>query len=172
MTTRVRFAPSPTGYLHVGGARTALFNWLYARRTGGQFLLRIEDTDKARSTDEATRAILDRLIRHEQRTSETIEGILSRIDGLGRELTELADKVVRVQLERSAGVGEVRIVGGQQRAIKIWIDADRLNAYGVPITAVRDAIVRENASIPAGNVTRAHEERTLRTALGRAAVAA
>ncbi|HWO11418.1 MAG TPA: efflux RND transporter permease subunit [Polyangiaceae bacterium] len=83
-----------------------------------------------------------------------------------RELTELADKVVRVQLERSAGVGEVRIVGGQERAIKIWIDADRLSAYGLPITAVRDAIVRENASIPAGNVTRAHEERTLRT-LGR-----
>jgi HAE1 family hydrophobic/amphiphilic exporter-1 len=83
-----------------------------------------------------------------------------------RELTELADKVVKVQLERSAGVGEVRIVGGQERAIKIWVDADRLNAYGLPITAVRDAIVRENASIPAGNVTRAHEERTLRT-LGR-----
>jgi hydrophobic/amphiphilic exporter-1 (mainly G- bacteria), HAE1 family len=83
-----------------------------------------------------------------------------------RELTELADKIVRVQLERSSGVGEVRIVGGQERAIKIWVDADRLNAYGLPITAVRDAIVRENASIPAGNVTRAHEERTLRT-LGR-----
>ena len=54
---RLRFAPSPTGYLHVGGARTALFNWLLARKTGGQFLLRIEDTDKARSTDESTRAI-------------------------------------------------------------------------------------------------------------------
>ena len=61
MTTRVRFAPSPTGYLHVGGARTALFNWLYARRTGGTFLLRIEDTDKQRSTDEHTRVILDGL---------------------------------------------------------------------------------------------------------------
>ena len=58
---RVRFAPSPTGYLHVGGARTALFNWLFARKHGGQFLLRIEDTDKARSTDDATRAILDGL---------------------------------------------------------------------------------------------------------------
>jgi glutamyl-tRNA synthetase len=54
---RVRFAPSPTGYLHVGGARTALFNWLLARRYGGAFLLRIEDTDRARSTDESTRAI-------------------------------------------------------------------------------------------------------------------
>jgi len=58
---RLRFAPSPTGYLHVGGARTALFNWLYARRYGGQFLLRIEDTDRARSTDESTRAIFDGL---------------------------------------------------------------------------------------------------------------
>jgi glutamyl-tRNA synthetase len=59
--TRVRFAPSPTGYLHVGGARTALFNWLYARHTGGQFLLRIEDTDKQRSTDAHTQVILDGL---------------------------------------------------------------------------------------------------------------
>ena len=56
---RLRFAPSPTGYLHVGGARTALFNWLYARKNGGEFLLRIEDTDKARSTDESTRAIFE-----------------------------------------------------------------------------------------------------------------
>jgi glutamyl-tRNA synthetase len=56
---RLRFAPSPTGYLHVGGARTALFNWLYAKKYGGEFLLRIEDTDKARSTDESTRAIFE-----------------------------------------------------------------------------------------------------------------
>ena len=56
---RLRFAPSPTGYLHVGGARTALFNWLYARHYDGDFLLRIEDTDKARSTDESTRAIFE-----------------------------------------------------------------------------------------------------------------
>ena len=59
MTVRVRFAPSPTGYLHVGGARTALFNWLYARKTGGVFILRIEDTDKERSTDAHTQVILD-----------------------------------------------------------------------------------------------------------------
>jgi glutamyl-tRNA synthetase len=60
-TVRVRFAPSPTGYLHVGGARTALFNWLYARHEGGQFILRIEDTDQLRSTEASTRAILDAL---------------------------------------------------------------------------------------------------------------
>ncbi len=58
MTVRVRFAPSPTGYLHLGGARTALFNWLFAKRKGGTFILRIEDTDKVRSTDEAVLAII------------------------------------------------------------------------------------------------------------------
>jgi len=58
---RVRFAPSPTGYLHVGGARTALYNWLLARKYSGTFLLRIEDTDRARSTDESTRAIFEGL---------------------------------------------------------------------------------------------------------------
>jgi glutamyl-tRNA synthetase len=59
MTTRVRFAPSPTGYLHIGGVRTALFNWLWARKTGGVFVLRIEDTDQERSTAESVRVIFD-----------------------------------------------------------------------------------------------------------------
>src|SRR6201995_910830 len=58
---RVRFAPSPTGYLHIGGARTALFNWLFAHHYGGRFVLRVEDTDKARNTDEAARAIYEGL---------------------------------------------------------------------------------------------------------------
>src|SRR5512134_1312457 len=60
-TCRLRFAPSPTGYLHVGGARTALFNWLLARKHGGRFILRIEDTDLERSTEAMTRGILDSL---------------------------------------------------------------------------------------------------------------
>ncbi len=59
MTVRTRFAPSPTGYLHIGGARTALFNWLYAKNKGGKFILRIEDTDRERSTNEAVHAILE-----------------------------------------------------------------------------------------------------------------
>ncbi len=59
MTVRTRFAPSPTGYLHIGGVRTALFNWLYARRHGGQFILRIDDTDAARNRSEAVKPILD-----------------------------------------------------------------------------------------------------------------
>ena len=56
---RVRFAPSPTGYLHIGGVRTALFNWLWARKTGGSFILRVEDTDQERSTQESVQIILD-----------------------------------------------------------------------------------------------------------------
>jgi len=59
MTVRVRFAPSPTGYLHIGAARSALFNWLFARKSAGKFLLRVEDTDLQRSTDESTRSILE-----------------------------------------------------------------------------------------------------------------
>jgi len=61
MNVRVRFAPSPTGFLHIGGARTALFNWLYARHTSGTFILRIEDTDAARNTREAVEVILNGL---------------------------------------------------------------------------------------------------------------
>src|ERR1051325_8841866 len=61
MKPRVRFAPSPTGFLHIGGARTALFNWLYARHTGGKFILRIEDTDVARNTQAAVDVILNGL---------------------------------------------------------------------------------------------------------------
>jgi HAE1 family hydrophobic/amphiphilic exporter-1 len=80
-----------------------------------------------------------------------------------RELTELADRVVKPRLERSAGVGEVRIVGGLQRAVNVWVDSDRLAAYRLPITAVRDAIVRQNADAPGGNVTRGAREETLRT---------
>lgn len=80
-----------------------------------------------------------------------------------RELTEIADKIVKVQLERSAGVGEVRLVGGLERAINVWIDADRLAAYRLPITAVREALVRQNADVPGGNVTAGPQEQVLRT---------
>jgi HAE1 family hydrophobic/amphiphilic exporter-1 len=80
-----------------------------------------------------------------------------------RELTEIADKVVKPFLERSAGVGEVEIIGGLERAINVWVDADRLAAYQLPITAVRDALARQNADLPGGNVTGTTREQTLRT---------
>ncbi|MFZ4985948.1 MAG: efflux RND transporter permease subunit [Blastocatellia bacterium] len=80
-----------------------------------------------------------------------------------RELTELADKVVKVGVERSVGVGEVRINGGLLRAINIWVDADRLAAYRSPITQVRNALVRQNADVPGGNVDAGARELVLRT---------
>src|SRR5215470_1613134 len=83
-----------------------------------------------------------------------------------RELTELADKTVRVQLERVGGVGEVQVVGGLDRAINVWIDAERLAAYQISISQIREAIERQNADVPGGNVTTGKEELVLRT-LGR-----
>jgi hydrophobic/amphiphilic exporter-1 (mainly G- bacteria), HAE1 family len=80
-----------------------------------------------------------------------------------RELTEIADKIVKPQLERSPGVGGIEIRGGLERAISIWVDADRLAAYGIPITSVRDALVRQNSNIPGGNVTSDLKELSLRT---------
>src|SRR3989441_560815 len=85
-----------------------------------------------------------------------------------RELTEIADKTARPMLERSTGVGEVRIVGGLARAVNVWVDPDRLAAYQIPITNVRDAVVRQNADLPGGNVTAGLNEASLRT-MGRIA---
>jgi HAE1 family hydrophobic/amphiphilic exporter-1 len=80
-----------------------------------------------------------------------------------RELTDIADRIVKPQLERSSGVGEVKLVGQLERAINIWIDADRVAAFGLPITAIRDAILRQNIQVPGGNVTGATVENSLRT---------
>jgi HAE1 family hydrophobic/amphiphilic exporter-1 len=80
-----------------------------------------------------------------------------------RELTEIADKIVKTHIERSLGVGEVNVVGGLERAINIWVDADHLAAYQIPITDVREAVQNQNANIPGGNVTGEFREQTLRT---------
>jgi HAE1 family hydrophobic/amphiphilic exporter-1 len=85
-----------------------------------------------------------------------------------RELTEIADKIVKPRIERSSGVGEVQIVGGLQRAINIWVNSDRLSAYKLPITEVQNALVRQNADVPGGNVTTGQNEQVLRT-MGRVA---
>ncbi len=83
-----------------------------------------------------------------------------------RELTEMANNIVKLRLERAGGVGAVNVVGGLDRAINIWVDAERLAAYKIPITAVRQALVRQNADVPGGNVDAGRRELTLRT-LGR-----
>ncbi|MEZ5965078.1 MAG: efflux RND transporter permease subunit [Planctomycetota bacterium] len=80
-----------------------------------------------------------------------------------RELTELADKKVKPFLERSAGVGQVELVGGLERAVNIWLEADRLAAFRMPVTTVRDALVRQNSDVPGGLLTDDRQERTLRT---------
>src|SRR5688572_859253 len=80
-----------------------------------------------------------------------------------RELTELADKVAKVQLERSAGVGEIEIDGGLERTINIWVNSAKLASYNLPITTVREAIVQQNAEVPGGNVTGPLQEKNLRT---------
>jgi HAE1 family hydrophobic/amphiphilic exporter-1 len=80
-----------------------------------------------------------------------------------RELTEVGDKIIRPRIERSAGVGQVSIVGGLERTINIDVSAERLAAYGIPITALRDAIERQNADVPGGNITGTQREQVLRT---------
>ncbi|MCA8949101.1 MAG: efflux RND transporter permease subunit, partial [Planctomycetes bacterium] len=80
-----------------------------------------------------------------------------------RELTEFADKRVKVRLERCLGVGEVRIQGGRERTINVWVDGDRLAAYRMPITRIREALVRQNSDTPGGNVTSNERELVLRT---------
>src|SRR4051812_2752885 len=81
-----------------------------------------------------------------------------------RELTELADKVVKRQLERSRGVGEVQLIGQLERSMNVWVDANKLVSYGIPITTVRDAIQRQNAEVPGGNLTGGTSERSMRIA--------
>lgn len=83
-----------------------------------------------------------------------------------RELTEYANKVVAVQIERAGGVGAVNVSGGLDRAINVWVDAERLAAYKIPISQVRDALQRQNADVPGGNVETGKRELVLRT-LGR-----
>ncbi len=80
-----------------------------------------------------------------------------------RELTELADKKVKPLLERSAGVGEVELVGGLERAVNVWLQADRLAAYRMPVTTVREALARQNSDVPGGLLTDAQQEQTVRT---------
>ena len=123
-----RFAPSPTGYLHIGGARTALFNWLYAKHTGGTFLLRIEDTDRERSTEAATQAI---------------------IDGL-RWLGLQWDGDIVHQFARAARHAEVaREMLARGQAYKCYLSADELKAMQDAIAVERD-LARQEKRPPLG----------------------
>ena len=130
-TVVTRFAPSPTGYLHIGGARTALFNWLYARHTGGKFLLRIEDTDRERSTEPAVKAILDGLAWLE-------------LDWDGEPLYQFA------RAPRHREVAEQMLAAGN--AYRCHLTPDELKAMQDAIAAER-ALAREEKRPPRGPQT-------------------
>jgi glutamyl-tRNA synthetase len=130
-TVITRFAPSPTGYLHIGGARTALFNWLYARHTGGKFLLRIEDTDRERSTEAAVKAILDGLAWL----------------GLGWDGGPLYQFA---RADRHRQVAEQLLASGQ--AYRCYLTPDELKAMQDAIAAER-ALAREEKRPPRGPQT-------------------
>jgi len=139
-TVVTRFAPSPTGYLHIGGARTALFNWLYARHTGGKFLLRIEDTDRERSTQAATDALIDSLkwlglewdgeplyqFARAARHREVAEGLLAAGGAYRCYLTpaDLEAKHQAIEAERKLAKDEKRPPRGPQTIQSPWRDRD------------------------------------------------
>lgn len=137
--TRVRFAPSPTGNLHIGGARTALFNWLYARHTGGKFLLRIEDTDLARSTEESLQAIMEALewlgLDHDEPPVRQTE----RRDEHVRLANELLDKGLAYRCYCTAEELEkmredARARGDQPRYDRRWRDNDEAPSADAPFS--------------------------------------
>ncbi|MBL9078598.1 MAG: efflux RND transporter permease subunit [Planctomycetes bacterium] len=137
--------------------------------------------DLDRDIESAAQDVRDRVSQALRRLPEDVEPpVVSKFDNDSRpvltlalsgprsirELTEIADKRLKRRLERSRGVGEVRLTGNLQRTINVWLDAARLAAYDLPVDAVRQAIARQNADVPGGNVTDDRSERTLRT-LGR-----
>ncbi len=144
-----RFAPSPTGFLHIGGARTALFNWLYARGRGGKFLLRIEDTDRARSTPEATAAILKGM---EWLGLDHDGEIVSQFDGadrhaeIARHLLDQgkAYKCFATQDEITAFREDARAQGKSTLFRSPWRDADDADhpdlPYAIRIKAPQDGV--------------------------------
>src|SRR5512145_1405951 len=130
-TVVTRFAPSPTGFLHIGGARTALFNWLYARHTGGRFLLRIEDTDRERSTEAAVKAILDGL--------HWLE-----LDWDGEPLSQFA------RAERHCRLAQQMLEAGN--AYRCYLAPDELKSMQGAIAAERD-LARKEKRPPRGPQT-------------------
>ncbi|MCL4136475.1 UNVERIFIED_CONTAM: hypothetical protein GTU68_045817 [Idotea baltica] len=156
-----RFAPSPTGFLHIGGARTALFNWLYARGRGGKFLLRIEDTDRARSTPEATEAILQGLswlgLDHDGEVISQFDGAARHAEVAHQLLAEgKAYKCFATQDEIAAFRDAARAEGKSTLFVSPWRDADPAThpdaPYVIRIKAPQDGttVIRDEVQ---GNVT-------------------
>jgi len=158
-----RFAPSPTGFLHIGGGRTALFNWLYAKHAGGKFLLRIEDTDRERSTDAATKAILDGLawlgltwddeVIHQHarsaRHAEIAHALLERGAAYRCWMTpaEIEARQAELAAEREAAKKEGRATRGPQRLESPWRDRDPSEAPAGVAPVLRLKVPREGETV-------------------------
>ena len=143
-TPRVRFAPSPTGHLHVGGARTALFNWLFVRREGGTFVLRIEDTDRERSSEKMTRSILSAL---EWLGMEPDEGPFHQADGLERHQRDArrlleAGAAYRCFCDVSEGADQEAFRGGCPGGCRELDEEESAARAGTEAYAVRLAVPR------------------------------
>jgi glutamyl-tRNA synthetase len=158
-----RFAPSPTGFLHIGGGRTALFNWLYAKHTGGKFLLRIEDTDRERSTEAATKAILDGLhwmglewdgdvlYQHGRsaRHAEVAHELLARGNAYRCWMTpeEIQAKQAALATERDAAKKEGRPPRGPQRLESPWRDRNPSEAPAGVNPVIRLKVPRDGETV-------------------------
>jgi len=162
-TVVTRFAPSPTGYLHIGGARTALFNWLYARHTGGRYLLRIEDTDRERSTQAATDALLDSLhwlglewdgeplsqFARAERHRRVAQGLLAAGNAYRCYLTpaELEAMHRAIEAERKLAKEEKRAPRGPQAIQSPWRDRDPKEAPAGVAPVLRLRAQREGETV-------------------------
>ncbi len=148
MTITTRFAPSPTGYLHVGGARTALFSWLYARKTGGQFILRIEDTDLERSTQESVNAILEGMAwlgleydlgpfyqtHHFDRYKEIIQQLIAQGDAYYCYCSK--DELEQLRTEQMANKEKPRYNGKCRDAQVVELDREPVIRFKNPVDGV------------------------------------
>ena len=158
-----RFAPSPTGFLHIGGARTALFNWLYTKHTGGKFLLRIEDTDRERSTEAATQAIVDGLgwlglawddqtvyqSHRSARHAEIAKEILARGQAYRCYLSsaELDAMQAAIAAERELAKKEKRAPQGPQKIVSPWRDRDPSEAPAGINPVIRLKVARDGETV-------------------------
>ena len=143
MSVTTRFAPSPTGYLHIGGARTALYYWLHAKREGGQFVLRIEDTDRERSTEDAVQAILDAMawlnlahdgeIYYQTQRFDRYAEVIGQLLGEGRayKCYSSADEVEAMR-DAARAKGDAKLAAQQQAVQEVLLACDQFRDEEAP----------------------------------------
>src|SRR3954449_5015316 len=154
MSIRVRFAPSPTGPLHIGGARTALYNWLVARHSQGVFVLRIEDTDRERSTDENVEQIYDAL---EWLELDWDEGPFSQIERIDRHMERIAELVEGGHAYEDEGAVRLRVPDEGDTVVTDVIRGE----VRFPHSAIDDFVIARSDGSPLYNLTVAVDDRDM-----------